>query len=304
MGFCAEEMKFSVVCPDPALLASLTAGNGLRTPEKVREVMGELVFPAPPRERPYLYGCMVLSFDGKMGFPDDPEGTLISKENRYDPMGGKTDFWIMNVCRAYADAVMMGTGTLKARMHKVWYAQISDPELTAARADLGRQGAEPLSIVVTLDGTDVPLEHPTFSMEEKPLIMTSKAGWRYLQEHMPQPVRLVEQPEDLRRDRSAIQVLAAGEEQPDTASLLQLLRACGLEYISVEAPGYIWQLIREERLDEYMLNYSGVMAGGNTALGTWAGQSVDSHPHAALLSVGWHKGFLYTRQKLIYDNPS
>ena len=50
-----------------------------QVPEKIRTVLGELRFPAPPEERPYLYGCMVLSFDGKMGFPDDPEGTLISK---------------------------------------------------------------------------------------------------------------------------------------------------------------------------------------------------------------------------------
>ena len=302
MAFSADDMKFPTVCPNPELLAALTAGSSLRTPDKVRRVMGELVFPQPPEERPYLYGCMVLSFDGKMGFPDDPEGTLISKENRFDPVGGKTDFWIMNVCRAYADAVILGTGTLKARTHKVWYAEVSDPDLVEARPGLGKRTGQPLNIVASIDGRDVPMEHATFSLEEKPLIMTSLSGWRYLEEHMPQPVRLVDSPRDLSADQSVIQVLAAGEEQPDTAALLKLLRECGVNYVSVEAPGYIWQLIREGFLDEYMLNYSGVMAGGNTALGTWAGQTVASHPHAALLSVGWHKGFLYTRQKLLYDN--
>lgn len=120
---------------------------------------------------------------------------------------------------------------------------------------------------------------------------------------MPQPVRLVEHPCDLTGGQDVIQVLAAGEDVPDTAALMKLLKDCGVDYVSVEAPGYIWQLIREGLLDEYMLNYSGVMAGGNTALGTWCGRTVADHPHAALLSVGWHKGFLYTRQKLIYGQP-
>ncbi len=50
------------------------------------------------RKSAYLYGCMVLSFDGKMGFPDDPEGTLISKENRFDPVWGQRP--IFGSCRS------------------------------------------------------------------------------------------------------------------------------------------------------------------------------------------------------------
>jgi len=115
MVFSVEEMGFPVHYPNPELLSALTADSPMETPEKVKAVLGELKFPPAPADRPYLYGCMVLSFDGKMGFPDNPEGTLISKENRRDPIGGKTDFWIMNVCRAYADGVILGTGTLKAR---------------------------------------------------------------------------------------------------------------------------------------------------------------------------------------------
>ena len=303
MAFAADEMHFSTVCPAPERLAALTAESALRTPDKVRRVMGELVFPVPPEDRPYLYGCMVLSFDGKMGFPDDPEGTLISKENRLDPVGGKTDFWIMNVCRTYADGVIMGSGTLRARMNKMWYAQISDPELSEARAGLGRRGAEPLGLIATADGLDVPVEHPIFTRAEQPAVLTSRAGAERLRRRLTVPSRVLEGPEDLRCGSSEVRILAAGEEQPDTRMLLSLLRRCGLEYVSVEAPGYLWHLIREGVLDEYMLNYSGVMAGGATALGTGAGFTVERHPHAELLSVGWHRGFLYTRQKLHYEAP-
>ena len=302
MAFDAQQMHFPVACPNPELLSQLTEGSPLHTPEKVRQVMGELVFPAPPAQRPYLFGCMVLSFDGKMGFYDNPEGTLISKENRFDPVGGKTDFWIMNVCRAYADGVILGTGTLRARMNKLWYAQIADPDLIQAREGLGKSTPEPLNLVASLDGTDVPVEHPIFhQLTPKPLILTSLDGAEYLLKAMGQPVRVVDQPCDLAAGAHEIQIVAAGRGRPDTGRVLQLLRSCGLRYLSVEAPGYIWQLIREGLLDEYMLNYSGVMAGGNVAVGTWAGYTAQSHPHAALLSVGYGPGFLFTRQKILYD---
>ncbi len=302
MAFDAAQMHFPVFYPNPALLNALTADSSMKTPEKVRQVMGELVFPAPPENRPYLFGCMVLSFDGKMGFYDNPEGTLISKENRFDPIGGKTDFWIMNVCRAYADGVILGTGTLKARMHKLWYAQITDPDLAEARQALGKSTGEPLNLVVSIDGRDIPTGHPIFhQLTPKPLILTCMSGASYLKTAFDQPVQLVTQPQDLIGGRDVIQVVAAGADTPDTAALLALLRQSGLCYLSVEAPGYIWQLIREGLLDEYMLNYSGVMAGGDVAVGTWAGCTAERHPHAALLSVGCHPGFLFTRQKLLYD---
>lgn len=302
MAFSVEEMGFPVHYPNPELLSALTADSPMETPEKVKAVLGELKFPPAPADRPYLYGCMVLSFDGKMGFPDNPEGTLISKENRRDPIGGKTDFWIMNVCRAYADGVILGTGTLKARPSRAWRADLADPDLIAARRGLGKQDAAPLDLIVSIDGRDVPLEHPTLKLPERPVILTSQAGGAWLREHLDQPVRLIDSPCDLREDQSVLRVLTAGEEVADTAGLLSLLRRSGLSHVSVEAPGYIWQLIREELLDEYLLNYSGVMAGGGTALGTWAGQTAERHPHALLLSVGWHRGFLYTRQKLIYGD--
>lgn len=302
MAFDAQQMRFPTACPNPELLARLTQDSPLKTPEKVRQVMGELVFPAPPAQRPYLFGCMVLSFDGKMGFYDNPEGTLIAKENRFDPVGGITDFWILNVCRTYADGVILGTGTLRARMNKLWYAQISDPDLIQARQELGKAAPEPWNLVVSLDGTDVPVEHPIFhQLTPKPLILTSLEGARHLREAMGQPVRVVTRPWDLAAGSHVIQVVAAGEGRPDTIGLLGLLRASGLRYLSVEAPGYIWQLIREGLLDEYMLNYSGVMAGGDVAVGARAGFTAQHHPHAALLSVGFGKGFLFTRQKLMYQ---
>lgn len=297
--FDAQQMHFPVVYPEEALLRELTAGRTCPTPEKVKAVLGELCFPAPPPTRPYLYGCMVLSFDGKMGFADDPEGTLISKENHHDPDGALADFWMMNVCRAYADAVILGCGTLRARLHKLWYASIADPELAAARPQLGKAGEEPLSVIVTADGRDLPLNAQILDRRPAPAILTSLPGAAYLQEALGRPCKLYAG-EDLREPQSEICILAAGGGPPDTPALLQMLRQGGVQHASVEAPGYIWHLISEGLLDEYLLNYSGVLAGGGQALGTAAPFTAKHHPHAALLALGYHRGFIFTRQKLLY----
>ncbi len=305
-AFDAVKMRFPTVCPDPEMLAAILAGGKTATPQKVRAVLGELAFPLPPSERPYLYGCMVLSADGKMGFADDPEGTLISKENHCDPIGALTDFWMMNVCRAYADAVILGANTLKARLHRLWCAEITDPDLVAARRELGKKTEQPLSAIASLDGRDVPLTAQILDMHPAPAILTSKAGAAFLQANLLRPCEVVEAPEagqappDLTKPAKHIRILAAGGDTPDTAALLRLLRAGGVGYASVEAPGYIWHLIGRGLLDEYLLNYSGVMAGGAVALGAAAPFTAKSHPHTQLLMLGWHRGFVFTRQRLVY----
>ena len=295
MEFSAQEMRFPMHYP-----GGKASRKDSAVPEKIRTVLGELSFPPPPAERPYLYGCMVLSFDGKMGFPDDPEGTLISKENRFDPVGAKTDFWIMQVCRAYADGVILGAGTLRTRMRKMWCSEIADPDLIQARPALGRKGEAPLALIPSVDGLDVPVEHAIFTRSEQPVILTSAQGAERLPSRLNRPSRVLSGPTNLREGLEEVQIIAEGAQRPDTAGLLRFLRACGLEYISVEAPGYLWHLIGNGLLDEYMLNYSGVMAGGMTALGVNAGFTAGQHPHAEILSVGYHRGFLYTRQKLHY----
>lgn len=301
MPFAEEELRFPAYYPNPALLEEMRKSDGIAPPQKVRAIMGDLVFPAAPADRPYLYGCMVLSFDGKMGYHDNPEGHLISKANAFDPAGATADFWGWNVCRTYADAVILGCGTLWARIDKPWSAEIVDGDLIAARSELKKRTAQPLSMIATLDGTDVPLKHAILDMRPKPVILTSRKGAEYLARQIGREHRVFDKACDLFRDDGVIKILAAGEEKPDTPALLKLLRQSGIGYVSVEAPGYIWNLINERLLDEFLLNYSGVMVGGTHILGAKAPYTVERHPHVALLSVGYHKGFLYTRQKLLYE---
>ena len=294
-------MKFPVFYPNPELIEDMRRNRGIDPPQKVREVMGEMFFPAPLPERPYLYGCMVLSFDGKMGFMDNPEGHLISKGNAFDPIGAETDFWGWNVCRTYADAVIIGAGTLWARIDKPWSAQIVDEDLVAARSELGKKSAQPISMIATLDGEDVPLKHAILSMTPAPILLTSKKGARFLEKKLERSSVTFDSAFDPFSEEEQIKILAAGDERPDTAKLMRILRESGIGYVSVEAPGYIWNLIVEKMLDEYLLNYSGVMVGGTNIVGARSPFTSAEHPHVALLSVGYHNGFLYTRQKLLYQ---
>ena len=300
MNFLTEQLKCTIFHPDQELFQTTYSNSKMKTPTKVRSVFGELKFPKAPDQRPYIYGCMVLSFDGKMSFSDEPEGTLISKNNFFDPKGAALDFWVMNVCRCYADAVILGCGTLHVRKNKMWYAQISDDDLIVARSEMGKKTREPLSIITSLDGTDIPFEHTIFRMNPAPLIMTSHSGADLIKKTMSRSVRVIDRPENLLCESEKIRVIVAGEEKADTVSLLRLLRLCGIEYVSVEAPGYVWFLLESKVLDEYFLNYSGVFAGGKMALGALNPFTSNRHPHQSLLTLGYTKGFIFTRQKILY----
>lgn len=301
MLFEEDVLRFSVFYPNPELLDLMRASDGMEPPQKVRSIMGDVVFPGAPADRPYLYGCMVLSFDGKMGFTDNPEGHLISATNTFDSVGAVTDFWIMNVCRTYADGVILGAGTLWARIDKPWSAQIVDKDLVVSRSGLGKRTEQPLSLVATFDGEDVPLRHAILDMKPCPALLTSNKGAAFLAAHLGRSCAIFGTPCDLFCDDGVIKIIAAGEDEPDTAALMRILRQSGMNYVSIEAPGYIWHLIQTGILDEYMLNYSGVMVGGEYIIGSKKPFSTGNHPHAALLSAGYHRGFIYTRQKLIYD---
>lgn len=292
--YSSEKMEF------PMILGERVSGENQYVPAKVRQVLGDFHFPSPPNDRPYLYGCMVLSLDGKMSFFDNPEGHLISACNTLDPDGGMTDFWIMNVCRAYADAVILGTGTLKARINKLWFAEISDPELCEARSSLGKSTEQPFNLIASVDGLDVPLEHPIFTLKTKPVILTSERGWYNIKEKNTLPVRLIDKASFDNLQFDTVGVIACGKDEVDTAMLLRFLRDCGLNMISVESPGYCWHLIEQEYLDEFFLNYSMVAVGGDLCLGKGHKFSTKNHPHSSLLYVGASRGFIYTRQKLEY----
>jgi riboflavin biosynthesis pyrimidine reductase len=281
---------------------------------KVSAAYHDLFFPAPVADRPYTFASIVLSLDGKLAFPDDPQGPVVASANFLDPAGGRIDYWILNVLRAYADASIVGARTLAAEPEAEFACL--DPDLVHERGSLLGKSNALLPIVVSLDGTDIPLEHRAFaSLDNRPLIATSAAGGAFLRGQGlddalwlgPYPsaaaVRDAELVEPIRAARAAGRqiVLMTGEDRPDAAALLLALRRIGIEHLLIESPTYWWLLMGERMLDELFVNYSSVYIGGALTPGAAAGHTSHDHPHAKFLFIGLHPdGFLFTRQKLIY----
>jgi len=107
----------------------------------VEDVYRDVPFPEQ-RERPYVLINMVSSLDGK-----------AVVEGKAGQIGSPTDRAIMRNLRARADAVMIGAGTLRAEK-----LTLAVPENLARRREACGFDPQPLAIIMTGTGEDVPLQ--------------------------------------------------------------------------------------------------------------------------------------------------
>lgn len=316
MSSAPNPPRVTCLFSDPAALDSLRArSRAAASLSKVQSNYHELFFPEPPAHRPYVFASIVLSFDGKMAYPDDSRGPLVASNNSLDPDGGAADYWILNVLRAHADASLIGARTLAAEPDAEFNCQ--DVDLIAERPTLLGKTLPLLPIVISLDGSDVPLHHPAFQHHDgRPMIATCARGGAHLKPlaaadtiwlgpfNTQAEVDASDLVERFLAARHAGQpvVLMAGEETPRTAVLLYALRRIGIEHLLVESPTYWWHLLGEQALDELFVNYSSVYIGGQATPGGQSPFTSSAHPQARLLYVGLHPpGFLFTRQQLVYE---
>ncbi len=280
--------------------------------EKIERVYGELLFPSIKEPRPYTYGSFVSSVDGKIAFPESPDGTLIAKNNFYDPDGALCDFWMLNMLRSVSDALIMGANAI--RREPTLRGIIFDDELLRDRTASGYPPV-PLNVIVTGSG-DIPLNHRVVVSDSIPLLIaTSPFGRERLIENFREvgssyrdygcfclprlrPIRKL--------DKSApLSIIAVGQNDSlDIKLLLELLRQGGIEMLLVESPSFLVSLMREKLLDEIFLNLSGIFIGGD-ALSIGSGSlpfGVTNHPHTRVLTIHVHSDyFFYFRYRLHYD---
>ena len=312
-----EDRKIVAIYRNTPLLEDFErrAQGGRPLPDSVNYYPTPLVFPKPGADRPYLISSIVLSADGKMAFQDNPVGPLIAKCNALDPDGGACDFWCLNLLRAYADGLLIGANTLNRE--SAYINHCMDRELMAQRKEVLQKPDQPCQVVVSLDGTDIPFSHDTFSVDPaerlKVMIATSPEGGAFVQSHSPHVPRLLgpftTKEEILKADLpdlhggfSEIPVLMTGVgAEPDMQLMLYALRQMGMELVSAESPTYCSALLDAGYLDEYFVTYSMVYAGGTISPGAAFPKSWKSHPHSQLVSVGMHRqNFLFTRQCIQY----
>lgn len=274
-----------------------------------------LHFPKPGEERPYIVSSIVLSLDGKMAYMDNKTGPLIAKCNFLDKEGAGADFWCLNMLRAYSDALLIGANTLRNEPDYINYCM--DENLFRQRKEVLHKPEQPLQVLVSLDGTDVPFDHQSFRVDTnehmKLVLATSPAGWNYIRENSTLKHTVVGpfcSKEEVDRaafpdrfaDYDEFPVIITGKDnQPDMELMLYALRKWGIELICAESPTYCGALIEKGCLDEYFINYSMVYVGGTMSPGAIFPQSWLNHPHADLVSIGLHRrNFIFTRQRIRY----
>ncbi len=308
VNFNEESLKMQEIYRDEIYMDEISSRTLCEsTPEKVKNIYGELFLPQSQHDnRPYLYTSFVFSLDGKIAFPDNPEGPVISSNNFINSQGGKADFWFLNVLRSYADVVVVGAQTLQAEPEGT--SHVFDQDLVEAREEtLQKDFSHPVNLVITLDGTDVPLDHDIFFSDELiTWVHTSPAGVDYLKENWNRKLNIVRNVNDFMDgdvyNKDIITIICTGKsDNTDPQELMKILNERNINSVLVESPAYTWELISKEMIDEMFINYSGLYVGGELGFGKNSSFTSENHPHARLVKISFKSpNFLYTRQKMDY----
>ena len=278
---------------------------------KIREVYGaELAFPEAPEDRPYIFASFVTSIDGKLAYADKPSAFYVAGKNMMAGGGKDTDFWILNALRGVCDAAIIGGNSMKTDADYSMHCM--DEEVQKDREAAGLASI-PLNIVMTLDATDVPLEHELLKNEEVPVILaTSPEGKKHIEENFGRKYVVIEGDEKLAAEQlkqvetGVLPVLVTGEGRvPDSPMIMKILRMAGDERLLIESPGYGNFLIKQRMMDEFFLNMSAVYIGGGDTMTLGKadkGFSAEAHPHTKILSIHiYNEYFAYFRYRFQYE---
>jgi riboflavin biosynthesis pyrimidine reductase len=164
-------------------------GRDLTLPSELVKLYGHLHFPSHSGGS-YVIGNFVSTLDGvvTLGQPGKSGGGDISGYNQHDQM-------VMGLLRATADAVIVGSGTLRAAPRHLWTAQYIYPALAGAyqelRSTLGKT-QPPLNVIVTARG-EINLNRPVFQSGEVPVLIvtTLQGAERIHEQHLPPGVQVL-----------------------------------------------------------------------------------------------------------------
>jgi riboflavin biosynthesis pyrimidine reductase len=222
----------------------------LPLPPELARLYGCLHMPLP-RSHPHVFSNFVTTLDGvvSLNVKGHASGADVSGFSAQDRM-------VMGLLRAIADAVVIGSGTLRADRRHVWSAPGICPELAddylRLSGALGKPGA-PLNVIVTGSG-EVDLRLPVFASGKVPaLIITTTAGAKRLhRQRAPDSVEI----RAIHRNASAI---------PARAILDEVCRVRPGKLILVEGgPRLLADFYAERLVDEQFLTVAPQIAGRDT----------------------------------------
>jgi riboflavin biosynthesis pyrimidine reductase len=218
-----------------------------------------------PASRPFVYLNMVSTADGR--------GTL---EGGTSALGSDADTLLLTELRALADAVLIGTGTLRSE----GYARlVGNPERVARRVAAGRA---PTPTAVLLSRTlDLPWDAGLFQAPDQPVLVYT--GARGEPPAVRAPVELV------RLDTTT------------PAAALTDLRGRGIRALLCEGgPTLNRALLAEGQVDELFLTVSPLLAGTRDSPRIVEGDDLPAPVSLALEWVLRHEAELYLRYALAY----
>ncbi|MEF9917407.1 MAG: dihydrofolate reductase family protein [Anaerovoracaceae bacterium] len=280
---------------------------------KIRAVYGsELTFPESKEDRPYIFSSFVTSIDGKLAYADKPSAFYVAGKNMMADGGKDTDFWILNALRGVCDAAIIGGNSMRTDVDYSMHCMDLDIETDRIAAGLSKI---PLNIVMTLDATDVPMDHDLLKSTEVPCILvTSPNGLEYLKENFKREyiVATMQDSDELiqqklsKAGQGILPVLISGNGGfPDSIATMRILKMIGINRLLIESPGYGHFLVKQKMMDEFFLNMSAVYIGGGDTMTLGKadkGFLAESHPHTKMLSIHmYNEYFAYFRYKFNYD---
>jgi riboflavin-specific deaminase-like protein len=179
-----------------------------------------------PADRPFVYIAMIATVDGRAAL-----------DGRSAALGDEADLEMLLELRALADAVLIGTGTLRAEGYD---RLVRSPERRARRRAAGL-AEDPLAVLFSRR-FEIPWEAGLFQAAEQPVLICTGAGGE--PPDVPAPVEVV--------------VLR----EPTLTALLAELHSRGVRSLLCEAgPTLHGALHRERLVDELFLTVAPVVTG-------------------------------------------
>jgi riboflavin biosynthesis pyrimidine reductase len=302
MDFPRDQITSTNCFRDEALIASVHQ-KGISTEflPKVAETYGKIVFPHG-NKYPYIFASIALSMDGKMAYPDNLDGDMLVHSNTLNSDGALADFYVLNFLRAYSDAVVIGTRSMKAEANE--WITIYDEDLICERVThLAGKAEQPFTIVSSKDGTDIPFEHLLFHQDLIPvLVFTSPSGFEYIEQHASGNFYFLDKvsKEAIYKKAGKTPVVVTGQDsETDITLFFEKIKSAGFDHILIESPMLMWLLMKEKLLNEFFITYSSIFVGGQYSPGYFSPFTFDNHPQSQVASLNHHNNtFFYTRQIL------
>jgi riboflavin biosynthesis pyrimidine reductase len=222
-------------------------GDRLPLTDELARIYGDLRFAERPADAPLVIASFVETLDGvvALGGGGTTGGAEISGGSRHDRL-------VLGLLRAAADAIVVGSGTVRALPRHRWTLENLVPgltdELTVFRERLGKPGL-PSVAVVTGSGQVEPEWRLFQTGEDRLMVVTSARGARHVSElGLP----------------SSVRVIAVGESgDVGAAAVVSALRDWRApKLILIEGgPTLLGRFLADRQLDQIFLTLSPWLAG-------------------------------------------